>query len=69
MGKREASLRPCPFCGRAEVEVTEDGSDEWTVVRCRPCGALGPAFGSHRRYRRHLAVKAWNRRAGLSAFK
>jgi Lar family restriction alleviation protein len=58
-------LKPCPFCGSANVEVQafRHGSECYTV-RCDGCGALGPlkrsSAGSHISW--DLAMEAWNTR-------
>ena len=51
-------LKPCPFCGGAELAEISDGNN-WPVVRCDDCGALGPCTELDRTQ----ATALWNHRA------
>ncbi len=55
-------LRPCPFCGSAEVAVV--GS----LVRCGTCSAAGPyGFSSveaAHRWNEHIAIVSGSKDAG-----
>jgi Lar family restriction alleviation protein len=58
-------LKPCPFCGSANVEVQAFRHEsECYTVRCDGCGALGPlkrsSAGSHISW--DLAMESWNTR-------
>lgn len=64
------TLKPCPFCGRDDEEMTPRiriAFDEWTrdcepkppfYVFCERCEARGPEADT-----KSAAVAAWNRRA------
>lgn len=49
-------LKPCPFCGSANVEYYND-SEVRTYVACCDCGASIDS-----QYSSHDVVEAWNRR-------
>lgn len=34
-----ADIKPCPFCGSADVTVVEGESFRWLVATCNACGA------------------------------
>lgn len=63
------SLKPCPFCGCAEILLQlhpragrgfeHQGDDVWTVG-CRDCGASVP--GRYNALGKTLIVAAWNTR-------
>lgn len=53
------NLRPCPFCGHADVFTTED-DDAAIFVTCGGCGADGPCDAPD-------AIAAWNQRDELQA--
>ena len=55
------TLKSCPFCGGADVQMDFTVSN-WPAVRCNDCGALGPCTDLHP----DEAAKAWNTR-GLAA--
>lgn len=49
-------IKPCPFCGSVNCQVTKTGINSNFVV-CHNCGAYGPSASG----RRH-AIQAWNTR-------
>lgn len=51
-------LKPCPFCGCADLKVAHAGFQAVAMVECNVCGAEGPCF-----VRDKDAITAWNRRA------
>lgn len=60
-------LLPCPFCGGGDARMTRHPDprsptkEVWSMA-CYQCGATFPS-----RYKKHLLVEAWNRRAGADA--
>ena len=58
----DQGLRPCPFCGGADVLLVLDAA-RWPVVQCQDCGANGPSITLSQ----HEAVAQWNTRAGEAA--
>ena len=48
-------LKPCPFCGSKNVDVTKIGPEDWWL-QCRGCGATGPIGESEEE-----TIKLWNR--------
>lgn len=53
------TLKPCPFCGHTEPEVTEPSSSRLAVfVFCPKCQSSGPPGASET-----LAQMQWNCRA------
>lgn len=69
---RPDELKPCPFCGSADIANVSAGhagptdiwhaGDEIFAVNCRECGASVP-----NRYSNDLVVEAWNRRTAIKA--
>jgi Lar family restriction alleviation protein len=53
-----SELKPCPFCGSADVVMTENDLG-WPVGQCDDCGAAGPCI----RANKNKARSEWNRRA------
>lgn len=53
-------LKPCPFCGGDDLEVTDMDGDHY--VLCHGCALEAPFHDS-----RAEAVAAWNRRAAIAA--
>lgn len=72
--KEHGKLKPCPFCGNRELEVTNTHTASYWV-ECLECGAEvsgeygGDGFQTETAFRAghelalRSAVKAWNRRA------
>ena len=68
---RPDELKPCPFCGSADIANVSAGyagptnrwhaGDEIFAVNCRKCGASVP-----NRYRNDLVVEHWNSRAAIA---
>lgn len=55
-----AGLKPCPFCGSADVEIEyldEQFRDHHMFVECKSCEASSAIH-----FTRKEAVAAWNRR-------
>ena len=50
-------LKPCPFCGSTNIDITEYAA-VMVFVQCDDCGATFPHFDG-----KEEAVSAWNRRA------
>ena len=70
-----AELKPCPFCGGADVEVREDGClisghRYWYILHivsnrnCPMVNAWGEWTSSAKYTTKGNAIEAWNRRAG-----
>jgi Lar family restriction alleviation protein len=57
-GAAMSELKPCPFCGSADVVMTENDLG-WPVGQCDDCGAAGPCI----RANKNKARSEWNRRA------
>lgn len=57
LGAADDQLKPCPFCGSADVRVHYAYN---VAVEC-DCGARGPGT-----YMPYPAIAAWNQRAPLS---
>lgn len=63
-----ADLKPCPFCGGAEIDVCKEGqpfgksaySRTYVFVRCRKCYARTGIYGT-----KPKAIEAWNRRTKI----
>jgi Lar family restriction alleviation protein len=58
----DGGVRPCPFCGSADVLLTHDAA-RWPVVQCQDCGANGPSI----KLSQDEAVAQWNARPGVAA--
>lgn len=57
-------LKPCPFCGEADLLGFEQNKQGWVVVACKNCGASG----SNGRSTTEIEAAAfWNRRAQPAA--
>lgn len=52
---KEVKLKPCPFCGENEQDITNRESE--LAIRCQFCGAYGPWADSV-----VGAKEEWNRR-------
>ena len=52
-------LKPCPFCGSKDVEV----SKSLKVVVCNNCGAYGPDGNKRYDCDEESAIDAWNKRS------
>ena len=69
---KPSDLKPCPFCGSADIKNVSAGhagptnlwhaGDEIFAVNCKDCGASVP-----NRYRNNLVVEAWNTRPTQAA--
>lgn len=61
----EKKMLPCPFCGRTDLLGVEHHPEKgFLCVRCRACGAIGPAgrsVGIERAVDRAEAIAHWNR--------
>ena len=57
----KTELKPCPFCGNANLSVIPDDEESPNVyaVWCDGCGNA-----AHWSETEDLAIAAWNRRAG-----
>lgn len=57
----ELELKPCPFCGSKNVEISEEKymytDEEYTVVICQECRSTGPHSITDR-----MARITWNGR-------
>lgn len=51
-------LKPCPFCGGADLEL-EEIDEGYYVVACETCDAFGPMGEGEQG-----AMENWNYRAG-----
>ena len=51
------TLKPCPFCGEANVGFGRTGQ-KWQTVSCNECGAEGPCTEIDR----DLIIAKWNAR-------
>lgn len=49
-------LKPCPFCGSKNIEITSYGADI-VFIQCDGCSATFPHFDCEKE-----AIEAWNRR-------
>jgi len=68
-----ATIKPCPFCGGADVAVHVGTSFRWLVAACMQCGAVGPEIRkmpvddvplAERRIIDHeAAIQEWNKRS------
>lgn len=54
----ERKLKPCPFCGSRNIEITNH-ADSVVFVQCEDCFATFPHFDSE-----DEAITAWNKRYG-----
>lgn len=52
-----AKLKPCPFCGRTELEIVIVYGEDY-YVGCLTCTACGQSCETYEE-----AIEAWNRRA------
>ena len=57
----ESELKPCPFCGSADVDVC-NLDEETSVVACDNCNANGGYFGGSDSTSPTEAIAAWNTR-------
>lgn len=56
----EGTMKPCPFCGSANIDASFSLSGEgYVTAGCMQCGASGPDCDSDRPLQ---AAAAWNRR-------
>lgn len=65
-------LKPCPFCGSADVKlannaswITEKYQGNIRTVGCRDCGVIGGIFNTLElsiEAAEEKAIKSWNRR-------
>ena len=51
-------LKPCPFCGSADVQKEYDSELPFNRVRCNNCESSSGIYDDMK-----YAVEAWNRRA------
>ena len=61
----DVKLKPCPFCGHSEAELSSGKFDgkETSYVVCNRCGSRGEFFIVSPKYASAVrAVEAWNRR-------
>jgi len=68
-----SELKPCPFCGGSDLEITprkahDDNDREYAkAVHCRDCMTVGPhEVGIGWCETDEEAVEAWNRRAPIA---
>lgn len=60
--KKEPVLKPCPFCGSKNVELSQDGYGSW-AVECH--GYACHAYVTNAKWRcerKEDAIALWNRR-------
>lgn len=63
---KEDEMLPCPFCASTDlIDVERHPEKGFTCVRCRACGAIGPAGRGieGEPTARREAIAHWNRRA------
>ena len=54
LSDKQLPVRPCPFCGGADISV---GRDDSVFLQCMNCGARGPGWD----YREERAIYSWNK--------
>jgi Lar family restriction alleviation protein len=54
-------LKPCPFCGSADVRIS---AGKWARVECQACFTMGPTRSAGSKSRSEASARAaWNKRA------
>jgi Lar family restriction alleviation protein len=59
MNRESNELKPCPFCGSADLRADPEDMLVTTWVTCNKCGSQGP-YGDTPKG----AIEAWNKRLG-----
>ena len=59
-----AKLKPCPFCGNADLEIIDNSSDEEEdyLICCEGCGGAFMASNDAMPVSKEELIEKWNRR-------